>query len=153
VALDHAVGQAIAQLQDLGAEVVDPVDLKLPKEAQDGELAVFLYGLKNELDAYLSSLGPASPVKSLADVIAFNQQHAAEELALFGQEFLIQAQDKGPLTDPDYRKAVAAGARARTDVVDVAFAKGRLDAIVAPTVSPAWLTDPVLGDQVLGGST
>ena len=101
-----------------------------------------------------AALGPGASVHSLADVIAYNERNAARELQYFGQERLLAAQKKGPLTDDAYRKALARNRKlARTDGIDAALAKHRLDALVGPTGSPAWLTDYVNGDHADGGAS
>ena len=93
-------------------------------------------------------------MKSLADVIAFNEAHKTTEMPYFGQELFIQAQQKGPLTDPAYRDALAKDQRlSRTEGLDVVFTQQNLDAIVAPTGSPPWPTDLVNGDHFLGASS
>jgi amidase len=91
-------------------------------------------------------------MKTLADVIAFNDAHKDAEMPYFGQETFIQAQEKGPLTDDAYIEALAHCRRmSRAEGVDVAFAKDKLDALVAPTGGPAWLIDLVNGDCSTGG--
>jgi amidase len=114
---------------------------------------VLLYELKADLNAYLESLGPGAPVKSLADIIRFNEENAAREMPYFGQEIFEMAQKKGPLTDTKYKQARAKCLRmARTDGIDATMTKHRLDALVAPTQGPVWLIDLVNGDGGGGGS-
>ncbi|HKE17631.1 MAG TPA: amidase [Kofleriaceae bacterium] len=152
--LDARIEESIAALRSLGAEIIDPVALGAMKELEEAELDVLLYEFKADLDAYLADLGPSAPVHSLADVIAFNEKHSAEEMPIFGQELFIKAQAKGPLTDGAYRKALARCRRvARTEGIDAIMKSRRLDALVAPTNSPAWLVDRVLGDHFVGGSS
>ena len=151
--LDRRVEESIEALRSLGAEVIDPVDLVI-KDLDGPELEVLLYEFKANLDAYLGKLGPSARVHSLADAIAFNDQHAAEEMPFFGQEIFLRAQEKGPLTQPAYRKALAACGRiARDRGIDKVMRAKKLDALVAPTNSPAWVVDPVLGDHYVGGSS
>ena len=112
-----------------------------------------LYEFKTDLDAYLSGLGPSAPVKSLAEIIDFNESHAAEEMEFFGQETFLKAVAKGPLTDRAYKQALAKCQKlARTSGIDAAMKKHKLDALAAPTNSPAWVVDPVLGDSAIGSS-
>ena len=152
--LDKRVEDAVAALRSLGAEVIDPVKLGAMKELEEAELEVLLYEFKAGLDAYLAELGPSAPIHSLAEAIAFNQKHAAEEMPIFGQELFLKAQEKGPLTAPAYRKALAlCGRVARAKGIDAVMSAHKLDALVAPTNSPAWLVDPVLGDHFIGGSS
>jgi amidase len=144
-------------LKGLGAEVVDPVDVPTRPEADEAELEVLLYEFKAGLNAYLSALGPAAPVHSLAEVIAFNTRHAGRVMPFFGQERLEKAEEKGPLTSEEYLKAVATCRRAwRSDGLDKVLADHNFDALVAPSGGPAWLTDYVNGDSFSpsgGGNT
>ena len=136
------------------AILVDPADIPTPATYDDAELEVLLYELKADLNAYLATLGPTAPVRTLADVIAFNERERAREMPYFGQELFVQAEAKGPLTAPAYRKALAICRRlARTAGLDAVLAKHNLDAIVAPTGNPAWPTDPVNGDHFTGSSS
>jgi amidase len=152
--LDAHIEASIAALRSLGAEIIDPVKLGAMKELEEAELDVLLYEFKADLNAYLADLGPSAPVKTLADIIAFNDRHAEKEMPIFGQELFIKAQDKGPLTEAAYRKALARCRRvARDGGIDAIMKSHRLDALVAPTNSPAWLVDPVLGDHFVGGSS
>jgi amidase len=102
---------------------------------------------------YLQEFAPNLPLKNLADVIAFNQQHASSVLVLFGQELFEQAQAKGPLASAAYRKALADGHRhARALGIDAILRRKRLHALIAPTGEPAWLIDTVNGDSGGGAS-
>ncbi len=152
--VDRLFDAALDALKKQGAVLVDPVALTPDSEIGEAELAVLLYELKADLNAYLKSLGPTAPVKSLAEVIAFNEKNAEREMPYFGQEFFEQAVAKGPLSSPEYRAALAkCGELARAKGIDAVMAKHRLDAIVAPTGGPAWVTDLVTGDHFSGGSS
>ena len=152
--VDALIEEQLAALRNAGAIVVDPVRIANFDKLGPSEFEVLLYEFKADLDAYLGALGPASPVHSLADVIAWNERNAAREMPYFGQERMLAAQKKGPLTEAAYRKAVARNRKlARTDGIDAALAKHRLDALVAPTGTPAWLTDYVNGDHAEGGAS
>jgi amidase len=150
--------QAIAVLRSAGAEVVDPADIPGAKEMAgftgERELEVLLYELKHDLDAYLEERGDPQ-VRSLKDVIAFNDAHADRELRHFGQEFFLAAQEKGPLSEPAYLEALASNRRlSREDGIDKLLGEQRLDALLVPTSTPPWTIDHVNGDHVLGeGST
>ena len=144
----------MAAMKSAGAVIVDPV--KRPPHDKIGatEEEVILYELKADLNAYLRALGPEAPVHSLADVIAFNDRNAAQEMPYFGQGIFIEAQKKGPLTDAAYRKALHANHRlSRVQGIDAALAAHRLDALVAPTGPMPWLIDYVTGDHYAGGCT
>jgi amidase len=151
---DRVAGEAIDVLKRLGATVVDPADLPSPSGFGDSELEVLLYELKADLNKYLAGLAGRAHVRTLLDIIAFNQQNRDREMPYFGQELFEQAQEKGPLTDPKYRKALAACRHhARTLGIDAVMKAHRLDAFVAPTSGPATLTDLVNGDYGPGGSS
>jgi len=151
---DALVEAAIDVLRREGAVIVDPADIPHAGEYDDSELIVLLYELKADLATYLAAWAPGARVKTLADVIAFNEANRATEMPYFGQELFVQAQEKGPLTDQAYRDALAKDQRlSRTEGLDVVFAQNTLDAIVAPTGSPPWPTDLVNGDHFLGASS
>jgi amidase len=151
---DKLVERAIAEMKSLGAIIIDPANIATAGKFDDSELDVLLYEFKADLDAYLAGLGPGSPVKTLADLIAFNVRSRDREMPYFGQELFEQAQKKGPLTDPKYRKALAKDRlMARTQGIDATVAKHKLDAIIAPTMGPAPLIDLVNGDPGGGGSS
>jgi amidase len=145
---------AVTALRAAGAEVVDPVEIAGMKELNNAEFEVLLYEFKDGLNAYFASLGSEAPIKSLAELIAFNAAHAQEEMPYFRQELLEQAQAKGPLTDKAYTDALATCRRlARTEGIDAVMAQHRLDALVTLTNGPAWLIDPVSGDSYTGGTS
>ena len=149
---DRLYEQAIADLKRLGAEIVDNADFGNLGDYDDDELEVLLYELKDGLDKYLATRR-GMPVRTLADVIAFNENNAAKEMPLFGQDLFLKAQAKGPLTEQAYRDAAARSRRLAREGIDKVLAEHRLDAIVAPTGSPAWLTDPINGDAYQGASS
>jgi len=151
-AVDRIMEGALAEMKRRGAELVDPADIPHTGEYDESELTVLLYELKADLNAYLASLGPLAPLRTLADVIAFNEAHRAEEMPYFGQDLFVKAQEKGPLTDLAYVEALARNRRlAALEGIDAVMSKEKLDAIVAPTGGPAWMTDLVDGDHFGGG--
>jgi amidase len=150
---DRVFDAAVARMQELGAELVDSVELPNAGKYDASELDVLLYELKADLNAYLASRRGLA-VKTLADVIAFNEKNRDQEMPFFGQELFLIAEKKGPLTDPAYRAALARGQRlSRAEGIDLALKKYRLDALVALTGGPAWTTDLVNGDHYLGSSS
>ncbi|HET9371562.1 MAG TPA: amidase [Vicinamibacterales bacterium] len=150
---DRVFEDAIGRLKALGAEIVDPVDLPNAGAYDDSELEVLLYEFKADLNAYLASR-KGLRVKTLADVIAFNAAQRDKEMPHFGQELFVMAEKKGPLTDKAYLEALAKGRRlAGAEGIDQALRTHRLDALIAPTVSPAWTIDLVNGDHYLGSSS
>ena len=151
--VDTVIEEALAALRSEGAELVD-VDLESGAAYSESEFEVLLYEFKASLNAYLRGLGADAPVRSLEDVIAFNEKHAERVMPYFGQEHLIQAQSKGPLSETAYLEALARNHRlARAEGIDAALKEHRLGAIVAPTNGPAWTTDLISGDHVSGGSS
>lgn len=151
---DRLAEAAITAMKEQGAIIVDPADIPTASQLEDCELEVLLYEFKADLNAYLKGLGPNAKVRSLEDLIAFNEREKAREMPFFGQEIFLMAQKKGALSSPAYLKALATcGARSRTQGIDAVMSKHRLDAIVAPTGSPAWPIDPVNGDHFLGASS
>jgi amidase len=138
---------AVADLKRAGAIVV-PIDYEMPKAMGDNELPVLLYELRVGLDAYLKSSPATIPVRSLADVIAFDKAHADSEMRWFGQDLFEQAMK---VTAADYRKRRAANlALAGPQGIDKLLAANKVSLLVAPTVGPAWTTDLVNGDHYNG---
>lgn len=153
-AVDALMGQSIDVLKKQGATIVDPADIETLGKFDDSELLVFLYELKADLNAYLSRLGPGAPVRTLKDIIEFNDRNRSKEMPYFGQDLFLKAESKGPLTEKAYLDALAKNHQlARTDGIDAVMDKHQLDAIVAPTGGPAWLTDLIDGDHSSGGSS
>jgi len=145
---------AVERLRLAGAELVDPVDLPSFRQIGNAEFEIMLFEFKDGLNRYLAGLGSKAPVKSLAEVIAFNEREHARELRHFGQETLLLAQAKGPLTDPAYLQALEKCRRlSRAEGLDAVMDQHRLDAIVAPSGGPAHRTDLVHGDRDTGGSS
>ena len=152
--VDALFETALEALRGAGAVLVDPAPMPTRRTMSEPSFQVLLYEFKADLDAYLAALGATAPVRSLADVIAFNEANRDREMPHFGQDLLLAAQEKGPLTDPDYRKALADAQRmARAEGIDATMDHDQLDAIVAPTGGPAWLIDLVNGDSSSGGSS
>jgi amidase len=145
---------ALEELKRLGATLVDPVDDPALDRFGEAEGAVLHYEFKAGIRAYLDSLGPGAPVRTLEDLIEFNQRNRDRELCYFGQEHFLRAQEKGPLTNKDYVDALETCRRlSRAEGIDAAMDKHQLDAIVAPSGGPAGTTDLVYGDRDIGGSS
>ena len=151
--VDDLMNRVLAEMKAAGAVIVDPADLESHGKFDDTELLVLIYELKADLNAYLRSR-PDAQVQSLADVIAFNEKHKDKEMPYFGQDLFLKAQEKGPLTDKEYVAALAANrSLSREHGIDGVMDKFHLDAPVAPTGGPAWLTDLANGDHAVGGSS
>ena len=150
-AVDAIIEKELAVLKAQGATLVD---VKLPNVDKYGEseLQVLLYEFAPGLEAWLKHYAPHAPVKNMADVIAFNEKNAAREMPYFKQEHLIAAQAKPGLDAREYRDALANDLRySRDEGIDAVMKEHKLDALVAPTGGPAWLTDYINGDHY-GGS-
>jgi amidase len=151
---DALISDAIDVLKKQGAVIVDPADITTAGKFDDSEFEVLLYEFKADLNAYLASLRPKAPARTLQDIINYNDQHKDQEMPYFGQDIMIKAQAKGPLTEKKYRDALAKNHRlSRTQGIDATMNKYKLDAIVAPTGSPAWTTDLTNGDHFTGASS
>jgi amidase len=153
-ATDRVIEEAIAEMKRRGAEIVDPADIPTAGKFDDSESLVLSYEFKNDLNLYLGALGPKVPMHSLADVIAFNDSHRDQEMPYFGQDLMIKAQSRSPLSSQEYLDALAKDHRmSRTEGIDAVMGKYHLDALVAPTGGPAWCTDLIDGDHDPGGSS
>jgi amidase len=152
--VDELMEVALREMQRRGAEIVDPADIPTAGKFDDSEMEVLLYEFKADLNAYLAALGPKAPVHSMQEVIDFNERHRDKEMPYFGQDLMIKAQAKGPLTSQPYLEALEKNHKlARTEGIDAVMSKNRLDALVAPTGGPAWCTDLINGDHAAGGSS
>ncbi|WP_425600494.1 amidase [Luteimonas salinisoli] len=146
--VDAAFERAIGTLQAAGATVVE-ARIATAGEWSDDEFTVLLHEFRDGLERYLDSR--QAPVRDLPAIVAFNHDHAAQELPWFGQELLERAAATPGLDDPAYRRARDRARRlAREQGLEAALRDGRLDALVAPTVGPAWPIDPVNGDNFTG---
>ncbi len=150
--VDTLMLKAVNWLKANGAEIVE---IEFPKGAKYDEASyeVMLYEFKDGLNKYLAEAGDDLPVKNISDLIEFNKSDSVE-LKYFNQKILELAEKKGDLNSPEYKKALSAMLKAtREDGIDKVMNSGRLDAIMAPTGSPAWKTDLILGDHFVGGSS
>jgi len=152
-ATDQVFEAALTRLRAAGAILVDIKDGPDRKALNGAEQTVMLTEFKVDLEAYLASTSPdrVGP-RTLADLIAFNRSHAAAEMPLFGQELFEAAEQTRGLSDPDYLAALATGRRlAGAEGIDRLLASNGVVALIAPTMGPAWLIDPVLKDHFIGG--
>jgi amidase len=153
-AVDQLLNNLIDEMKKAGAEIVDPADIPTLGKFDETELTVFLYELKADLAAYLARLGETAQVKSLKDVIDFNEKNKNKEMPYFGQDIFLKSEEKGPLTSKEYLDALANNHKlTRADGIDFVMDKFKLDALLAPTGGPAWLTDLINGDHSSGGSS
>jgi amidase len=152
--VDAVLEEALAAIKAQGAELIDPVELATRGDFGDAEYEVLLYEFKTDLNLYLAELGEAAPLRSLEEIIRFNNENADLEMPFFGQEIFLKAQEKGDLSTPEYLEALDTCRRmSRTEGIDATMNTHELDAIVAPTGGPAWTTDLVNGDHFGGSSS
>jgi amidase len=151
-AQDQLMNHLIDAMKRQGADIVDPADLPTHGKFDDTEFLVLLYELKTDLNAYLAAR-PGAP-GTLKDVIDFNQGNRDKEMPYFGQDIFLKAEAKGPLTSKEYTDALETNHRlSRKEGIDAVMDQFHLDAIMAPTAGPAWLTDFANGDHAVGGSS
>ncbi len=150
VRVDQIILDTMATLESLGAEVIDPIEIDT-EGMGSASRTVLYYEFKADLNAYLENSG--APMKTMADIIAFNDEHADDVMPFFGQERMLEAQSKGLLTDTEYLDALALSKQISQAGINNALAEYDLDALIAPTRGPAWMTDNVSGDHSSGISS
>jgi len=152
--VDELMENAITVMKGNGAKIVDPANIETAGQFGESEWEVLLYEFKTDLNAYLARTNPDVTTRTLKDLIGFNERNKATEMSCFGQEIFIMAEEKGTLKDKAYLKALARNHRlSRKKGIDATMNKHELDAIIAPSGSPAWPTDCVNGDHYTGGSS
>lgn len=150
--VDKLMNDSIDVMKQGGATIIDPVDIPHMGEYDATELTVLLYELKADLNTYLAGLGPNAPMKTLKDIIDFNEKNKDKELKYFGQDLFIKAEEKGSLTSKEYLDALEKNLRlSQKEGIDAVMDKEKLDAMIAPTGGPAWPTDLINGDHFAGG--
>jgi len=149
--VDKVVMQAVNDIKSAGAEIIE---VKSPARGYNGpSMQVMLYEFKDGLNKYLAGLDTNIPYRSLKDLIEYNRRDTIE-LKYFGQEIFEQAQEKGNLDSEEYRNSLERMLKAtREEGIDRLLKEYHLDALLAPTGSPAWKTDLLLGDHYMGGSS
>lgn len=148
--VEAVLNDSIAALKAQGAVIVDPIEIDM-SGANDAEWEVLLYEFKADLNRYLQQSD--APVKSLGDLIAFNEANAEIVMPIFAQDIFLLAEEKGPLTNDDYLEALETSKRIASTGIDRAMDEHDLDALIAPSNGPAWLTDPINGDSFHVGSS
>jgi len=151
---DKVFETAIAEMKRVGAEVIDPADLPTHGKVGGAEFEVLLYEFKADLNAYLAGLGSTAPVRTLQEIIQFNEHSHDQEMPYFGQDIMIKAEAKGSLSDKAYLDAREKCQRlSREEGIDAIMNQYQLDALVAPTTGPAHVTDLTYGNRGIGGSS
>ncbi|MCP4415874.1 MAG: amidase [Chloroflexi bacterium] len=152
--VDALIEQAIEAMRQQGAIIIDPANIKTKGQFNSSEFEVFLYEFKHNLNKYLATTPQTVANRTLESLIAYNEAHKESVMPYFAQELFESAQAKGPLSDEAYLQAKAKSQRlAREEGIDATLNEHQLDAIVAPTGGPAWLTDWVNGDHYGGSSS
>lgn len=152
--VDRLMEAVLHEMKSRGAVLIDPANVPTLGKFDEFEDTVLQYEFKAGLNAYLSALGPQAPVHSLKEIIEFNERNRNREMPYFGQDLFLKAEARGPLNSKEYVSAVDEARRlTRQEGIDAVMDKFRLDALVAPTGSPAWETDLVNGDRIEGGSS
>ncbi|MDX6692430.1 MAG: amidase [Blastocatellia bacterium] len=152
--VDKLMEASIEVMKRSGAAVVDPADIPTTGKFDDSEFEVLLYEFKADLNKYLAERGSLAPARTLKELIEFNEQNRDREMPYFGQEIFIRAEAKGPLTDKEYREALAKNLRmARAEGIDAVMTEHELDALIGPTGGPPWTTDLINGDHFSGASS
>jgi amidase len=150
--VDKLMADAIDAIKQAGAIVIDPAEFATSSQLGAAEIVVLLFELKAGLKNYFEARGLKDGPRTLADVIKFNEANRATEMPYFGQDLFEQAEEKGPLTTKTYLDALAKNhTLAREQGIDAVAKKFKLDAFIAPSRGPAWLTDLINGDRSSGG--
>lgn len=150
--VDTLMKRTVDDLKRAGAEVIE-IDFTLDRGANGSSFQVLLYEFKDGLEKYFATLKDEVAVKTLQDVIAFNRKDSIE-LRYFDQRLLEMASEKGDLQSKEYQEALAVMLKAtRENGIDKLLKEYGVDALMAPTGSPAWKTDLITGDHFLGGSS
>ena len=148
--VEEIIDASAAALQRRGASIVDEISIDT-EGMSDAEYEVLLYEFKTDLNAYLTRSN--AKLKTLAEIIAFNEANRDAVMPIFGQDILLLAEEKGPLTESAYLEALAGSKRIAREGIDGALSKHEVDLLIAPTNGPAWMTDPVNGDSFHIGSS
>lgn len=152
--VDTIMEQAVEVMKNAGAVIIDPVEIKTYGDFGSASFEVLLYEFKADLNKYLGGLDKTAEIHSLEELIEYNKTNASKEMPFFGQDLLEMAQKKGSLDSKEYKIALEKAKRlAGPEGIDAALIKDNLDALIAPSNGPAWLTDHVTGDHFQGGSS
>ena len=148
--VDSLFEASIELLRSRGAEIIDDIEIDT-SDMDDAEYEVLLYEFKADLNKYLQQT--AAPLGSLAEIIEYNDANSDSVMPIFGQEILLESEEKGPLTDSEYLEALEISKRVAQTGLEGTLTKHNLDALIAPTNGPAWMTDHANGDTFHIGSS
>ncbi len=151
--LDNVINQNIELIKNAGATLVELDSIISDNSVYDNEFELFLYEFKDGINKYLE-MNPGSGMKTLQDLIEFNEANRNTVMPYFGQEIFIEAQKKEGIDSIEYKSLLEKIDKVvRKEGIDRVIAEHNLDAIVAPTGGPAWTIDLVNGDHYLGSSS
>ena len=145
--VEKILSDSVELLKLKGAEIIDPIEIDISGQG-DARYLVLLYEFKTDLNAYLESSD--APRRSLEEIIEFNEANARSVMPIFGQDILEKSQAKGSLSEAEYLEALATIQRTTRDGIDTILDEHDLDALIAPSNGPAWMTDHVNGDVAYG---
>ena len=152
--IDEIIEGAIEKIRELGAAIIDPVEITTLDDLSDPEFQVLLYDFKHDLNIYIDKYGPINSLRNISDIIRFNNENQEKVMPYFKQELFIMANEKGPITSDEYKEALEKCHRlAREEGIDKVLREHTLDAIVAPSGGAAWLIDYINGDHGTVGSS
>lgn len=152
--IDNVLNAAIDKMKEAGATLIDPTNLDLAKELGDSQFAVLLYDFKHDMNEYLAKYSKNPKIKTLKDLIEFNEKHKEKVMPIFSQEIMVMAEAKGPLTDKEYIEALENCRKfTREEGIAKVMKEHKLDAIIAPSGGAAWPVDWINGDHFTFGSS
>ncbi len=152
--IDKVLNDAIDKMKEAGATIIDPTNLEPAKELKDAPFAVLLYDFKHDMNIYLAKYSNNPKVKTLKDLIEFNEKNKEKVMPYFSQEIMVMAEEKGPITDKEYIEALENCRKfTREEGIDKVMKEHKLDAIVAPSGGAAWPVDLINGDHFTFGSS
>jgi len=152
--VDFILENAIQQIKELGASIIDPTDITSISDLSDPEYLVLLYDFKYDLNEFLAEFVSDDHPQTLSDLIEFNNQNKTKVMPYFGQEIFKMAEEKGPLSSNEYKSALKKCHKlAREEGIDKIIQENQLDAIIAPSGGPAWFIDYINGDHSTIGSS
>ncbi|MFW9901888.1 MAG: amidase family protein, partial [Candidatus Thorarchaeota archaeon] len=152
--IDQLMEKAIKKMKELGATIIDPTDITIVNDLNDPEYEVLLYDFKHDMNEFLKHNVPDDFPQTLNELIQFNNRYKEKIMPYFGQEIFKMSEEKGPLSDEEYKTALEKCQRlSREEGIDKLINENQLDAIIAPSGGPAWIIDYINGDHSTGGSS
>jgi len=152
--VDKLMENAIVKMKECGAIIIDPANIDHTDDYDEDEFEILLYEIKHDMNQYFAKYGANLKHKTLKDLIEYNKGHESDIMPYFGQERFEKAEEKGPLTDEKYIKALEKAKRlSGKEGIDATLEKHHLDAIIAPSGGPSWIIDLLHGDHYSGGTS